>query len=74
MYANLMMPIDAFVLSPVMVKKHWAPTDLHQLASEILALSKVNRNTFDLYTRLSATITSSNEVARIGMNSIQKPS
>jgi len=52
--------------APVMVKKHWGPTNLHQLASEILALSKMNWNTFDLYTRLPATIHSSNEIARIG--------
>lgn len=52
--------------APVMVKKHWGPTDLHQLATEILALSKMNWNTFDLYTRLPATIHSSNEIARIG--------
>jgi argonaute-like protein implicated in RNA metabolism and viral defense len=33
---------------------------------EILALSKMNWNTFDRYTRLPATIQSSNEIARIG--------
>lgn len=52
--------------APVMVKKHWGQTNLHDLAVEILALSKMNWNTFDLYTRLPATIHSSNEIARIG--------
>jgi hypothetical protein len=32
----------------------------------ILGLSKMNWNTFDLYTKLPATIDSSNEIARIG--------
>jgi argonaute-like protein implicated in RNA metabolism and viral defense len=49
-----------------MVKKHWGPTNVTELASEILALSKMNWNTFDLYTRLPATIHSSNEIAKIG--------
>jgi hypothetical protein len=52
--------------APVMVKKHWGPTNVTELASEILALSKMNWNTFDLYTRLPATIHSSNEIAKIG--------
>ncbi|HPV81475.1 MAG TPA: SIR2 family protein [Nitrospira sp.] len=52
--------------APVMIKKHWGPTDLNEVAGEVLALSKMNWNTFDLYTRLPATIHSSNEIARIG--------
>lgn len=52
--------------APVLVKKHWGPTNVDELAAEILALSKMNWNTFDLYTRLPATIHSSNEIARIG--------
>jgi len=36
------------------------------LAEEILGLSKMNWNTFDLYTKLPATVQSSNEIARIG--------
>jgi hypothetical protein len=52
--------------APVLVKKHWGPTNVDALAAEILALSKMNWNTFDLYTRLPATIHSSNEIARIG--------
>jgi hypothetical protein len=52
--------------APVMIKKHWGPTDLNEVAGDVLALSKMNWNTFDLYTRLPATIHSSNEIARIG--------
>lgn len=52
--------------APVLVKKHWGPSNLDDLAAEILALSKMNWNSFDLYTRLPATIHSSNEIARIG--------
>ena len=35
------------------------------MALEILALSKMNWNTFDLYTRFPATMDLSNETARI---------
>ncbi len=31
-----------------------------------MALSKMNWNTFDMYTKLPATLESSNEIARIG--------
>jgi argonaute-like protein implicated in RNA metabolism and viral defense len=41
-------------------------SDLQRLAEEILGLSKMNWNTFDLYTNLPATVHSSNEIARIG--------
>ena len=33
---------------------------------DILRLSKMNWNTFDLYTKLPATVQSANEIARIG--------
>jgi len=36
------------------------------LATEILGLSKMDWNTFDLYTKLPATVESSNRIARIG--------
>ena len=49
-----------------MVRRHAGRTDLKSLAEEILGLSKMNWNTFDLYTTLPATVHSSNEVARIG--------
>jgi hypothetical protein len=52
--------------APLTVRRHAGRTDLQQLAEEILGLSKMNWNTFDLYTKLPATVHSSNEIARIG--------
>ena len=52
--------------APLTVRRHAGRTDLHRLAQEILGLSKMNWNTFDLYTKLPATLHSSNEIARIG--------
>jgi hypothetical protein len=52
--------------APLLVRKHWDASSLADLSSEILALSKMNWNTFDLYTQLPATIHSSNEIAKIG--------
>lgn len=52
--------------APLTVRRHAGRTDLRQLAEEILGLSKMNWNTFDLYTKLPATVHSSNEIARIG--------
>lgn len=52
--------------APLTVRRHAGRTDLRPLAEEILGLSKMNWNTFDLYTKLPATLHSSNEIARIG--------
>jgi hypothetical protein len=52
--------------APLTVKRHAGTTSLQQVAEEILGLSKMNWNTFDLYTKLPATLQSSNEIARIG--------
>jgi len=52
--------------APLTVRRHAGRTDLQQLAQEILGLSKMNWNTSDLYTKLPATVHSSNEIARIG--------
>lgn len=52
--------------APLTVRRHAGCTDLQHLAEEILGLSKMNWNTFDLYTKLPATVHSSNEIARIG--------
>jgi hypothetical protein len=41
-------------------------TDLQRIAGEVLGLSKMSRNTFDLYTKLPATLQSLTEIARIG--------
>jgi hypothetical protein len=52
--------------APLILKRHSGDTPLEQISQEILGLSKMHWNTFDLYTRLPSTIESSNEIARIG--------
>lgn len=52
--------------APLTIRRHAGHTDLQCIAEEILGLSKMNWNTFDLYTKLPATIHSSNQIARIG--------
>jgi hypothetical protein len=52
--------------APVILRRHAGEADLGLLAAEILGLSKMDWNTFDLYTRLPATVESSNRIARIG--------
>jgi hypothetical protein len=52
--------------APIHIRRHSGQSDLSQVAEEILALSKMNWNTFNLYTKVPATIQSSNEIARIG--------
>jgi argonaute-like protein implicated in RNA metabolism and viral defense len=52
--------------APLMLRRHAGATPLDQLAAEILGLSKMNWNTFDLYTKFPATLQSSGEIARIG--------
>lgn len=52
--------------APLLVKRHAGRTPIQDLAREILGLSKMNWNTFDLYTKLPATLQSSTEIARIG--------
>ena len=46
--------------------RHAGQSSLQTVAEEILGLSKMNWNTFDLYTKLPATIQSSGEIARVG--------
>lgn len=52
--------------APLTLRRHAGETPLQELANEILGLSKMNWNTFDLYTKLPATLQSSNEIAKIG--------
>ena len=52
--------------APLTLRRHTGSTPLDQLCAEILGLSKMNWNTFDLYTKLPATLQSSGEIARIG--------
>jgi len=52
--------------APLVLTRHAGTSDLMTLAAEILGLSKMNFNTFDLYGQLPATIETSRRVARIG--------
>lgn len=51
---------------PLKVVKHYGCGTLEQIATEILGLSKMNWNSFELYSKLPCTIESSNTIAKIG--------
>ena len=51
---------------PLKIVKHHGNGTMSQIATEILGLSKMNWNSFGLYSKLPCTIDSSNEIARIG--------
>lgn len=51
---------------PLKIVKHYGSGDMAQIATEILGLSKMNWNSFGLYSKLPCTIESSNQLARIG--------
>lgn len=51
---------------PLKIVKHYGTGTATQIATEILGLSKMNWNSFELYSKLPCTIVSSNEIARIG--------
>lgn len=52
--------------APLLIRRHAGSTDLQTLATEVLGLSKMNWNSFDLYTQVPATIETSGQIARIG--------
>jgi hypothetical protein len=52
--------------APLVIRRHAGSTSLRQISEEVIGLSKMNWNTFDLYTKLPATLHSSTEIARIG--------
>ncbi|MFA5044923.1 MAG: SIR2 family protein [Paludibacter sp.] len=52
--------------APLKIVKHHGDSNINLIATEILGLTKMNWNSFDLYTKLPATINSSNQIARIG--------
>lgn len=52
--------------APLTIRRHAGRSDLQTVAQEILGLSKMNWNTFDLYTKLPATLHSSSQIAKIG--------
>jgi NAD-dependent SIR2 family protein deacetylase len=51
---------------PLKITKHYGESNISTIATEILGLTKMNWNSFDLYTKLPATIQSSNAIAKIG--------
>jgi hypothetical protein len=52
--------------APMMIRRYSGQSDLLQIGSEILGLSKMNWNSFDLYSQTPATIETSRKVAKIG--------
>ncbi len=52
--------------APLKITKHYGDSNIDVIASEILGLTKMNWNSFDLYSKLPSTIDSSNQIARIG--------
>jgi NAD-dependent SIR2 family protein deacetylase len=51
---------------PLKIRKHYGNSNISTVATEIMGLSKMNWNSFDLYTKLPCTIESSVEIAKIG--------
>src|SRR5690606_39001959 len=52
--------------APIKIIKHYGESNIDIIAREILGLTKMNWNSLDLYSKLPATIDSSNQIARIG--------
>jgi hypothetical protein len=52
--------------TPLIIRRHDGTADIAQIATEILALSKMDWNSADMYSKLPATIQSSQKVAKIG--------
>jgi NAD-dependent SIR2 family protein deacetylase len=52
--------------APVKITKHYGESNINVIATEILGLTKMNWNSLDLYSKLPATIDSSNQIARTG--------
>ena len=51
---------------PIKITRYYGNSDLTQIATEILGLTKMNWNSFDMYSKLPCTLQSSAEIARIG--------
>ena len=52
--------------APLKITKYYGPGDLETIAKEILGFTKMNWNSFNLYTKLPATIDTSNTLAQVG--------
>ena len=52
--------------TPLLIRRYLGQSDVVQVATEILGLSKMNWNTFDYYSRLPATLDSASAIAKVG--------
>lgn len=52
---------------PMMITRHYGSSSLSTLSREILGLSKMSWNSFDMYSAIPATIETSNVIAKIGV-------
>ena len=52
--------------TPLLIRRYRGQSDVTQVATEILGLSKMNWNTFDYYSRLPATLDSASTIAKVG--------
>jgi SIR2-like protein len=52
--------------TPLLIRRYRGHSDVVQVATEILGLSKMNWNTFDYYSRLPATLDSASAIAKVG--------
>ena len=52
--------------APLLIRRYIGQSDIIQVATEILGLSKMNWNTFDYYSRLPATLDSAGAIASLG--------
>lgn len=59
-------PGGRYIPKPLRIFKHHGNGSLEQISNEILGLTKMNWNSLNMYSQLPATISSSNEIARIG--------
>jgi hypothetical protein len=59
-------PGGRYIPKPLKIIKHYGSACLEQIANEILGLTKMNWNSLNMYSQLPATISSSNDIARIG--------
>jgi len=53
--------------APLRIRRYLGQSDVVQVATEILGLSKMNWNTFDYYSRLPATLDSASAIAKVGI-------
>lgn len=52
--------------APLKIVKHYGKGDLYTIVNEILGFTKMNWNSFNLYTKMPATLDSSSILARVG--------